>query len=308
VNRMTRSAIPALALAMASATCTALHHRDRSTGYVMANGINTYYERYGDGPPLILVHGAAMVAEAWRPQIEAFARHFTVYVPERRGVGRTGDIDGEWSYDGMAADTAAFLDAVKVRKAFVVGMSDGGNIGLILAYTRPDLVRRLVVSGANINPEGLGELKDEFAGMTPDQLLASAPPQVSPWLELQRRVSPDAGQNLIHSFAKMKRMWLNFEITPSQLARITVPTLVMGGDHDMIPVPHTVEIWASIPGATLCIAPDASHFWLEEKPELANEIILSFLLDSRIGIGPQAADESAQPDDGADRRDRPALE
>jgi pimeloyl-ACP methyl ester carboxylesterase len=72
-------------------------------------------------------------------------------------------------------------------------------------------------------------------------------------------------------------MWLNFDIAPSQIACISAPTLVMAGDQDMFPVSHTVEIWTSIPGAQLCIAPNASHFWLQEQPDLANQIILRFL-------------------------------
>ena len=244
--------------------------------YVDANGVHTYYQRHGVGPPLVLLHGAAMVAEGWQAQIEAFKPYFTVYVPERRGVGRTADVEGEWSYAGMAADTAAFMEAINIAHASVVGLSDGGIIGLILAYSHPELVGRLVVSGANIDPEGL----DEFERMTPEQFLASAPPQVLPWLELQRRVSPDHGQQLVAQFAKMKRMWLDLEIPPSDLSRISAPTLVMAGDHDMFPVAHTVKIWASIPEAKLCIAPDASHFWLQEKPDMANRIILDFLLAS----------------------------
>lgn len=270
--------IAALALILALGGCATGSPPTRFAGYVDANGVHTYYERHGSGPPLVLLHGAAMVAEAWGPQLEALSARFTVYVPERRGVGRTADIAGEWSYAGMAADAAAFLDAIKVRDASVVGLSDGGIIGLILAYSRRDLVRQLVVSGVNINPGGLGPLKDEFARMTPEEILSSAPPEVAPWLEVHRRVSPDRGGSLLQSFTKMKQMWLDLEIEPAQLARISAPTLVMGGDHDMIPVSHTVEIWASIPGATLCIAPDASHFWLEEKPDLANQIILGFLL------------------------------
>lgn len=282
---MNRSAIWALLLILPLASCAAGTHPSRTAGYVDANGVHSYYEIYGTGPPLVLLHGAAMLVEAWRPQIDALSGHFTVYVPERRGVGRTEDIPGEWSYSGMAADTAAFMDATKIKEAAVVGLSDGGIIALILAYTRPDLVGQLVVSGANLNPAGLGVFKDELARMTPEELLASVPPQVTPWLELQRRVSPDRGQSLVRSFAKMREMWLNFDIAHSQLARISAPTLVMAGDHDMIPVSHTVEIWTSIPGAQLCIAPDASHFWLEEEPELANRVILGFLLSQH----PQAA-------------------
>jgi pimeloyl-ACP methyl ester carboxylesterase len=268
----------ALIASFVATGCAVTHLPGRTAGYVDAGGVHTYYETHGSGPPLVLLHGAAMVAEAWRPQIDSFSRHFTVYVPERRGVGRTADIDGEWSYSGMASDTAAFMDALEIRSASVVGLSDGGIIALILASSRPDLVDRLVVSGANINPDGLGAFKDDFARLTPEEILASAPPQVAPWLEVQRQVSPDRGQNLLRSFAKMQRMWLNFEIPPSQLARISAPTLVMAGDHDMIPVSHTVQIREAIPGAKLCIAPDATHFWLEEKPELANRIILDFLL------------------------------
>ena len=221
-----------------------------------------------------------MVAEGWRPQVEDFSRHFTVYVPERRGVGRTSDVEGGWSYRDMAADTAAFMDALNIRKASVVGFSDGGNIALILAFTRPDLVDKLVVSGANLNPEGLGGLKDELKRMSTEEFLASAPPQVQPWLEVHRRVSPDGGRDLLKSFTKMKRMWLDFEIKVSNLGLISAPTLVMCGDHDMIPVSHTVEIWTAVHGAQLCVAPNASHFWLQEKPRLANEFILGFLLES----------------------------
>lgn len=267
-----------IVLMLGLAGCAARGHANRSAAFVDANGVHTYYERSGSGPPLVLLHGAAMVAESWRAQVDAFSPHFTVYVPERRGVGRTADVDGEWSYAGMAQDTAAFLDALGIRQAAVVGLSDGGNIGLILAYSRPDLVGQLVVSGANVNAEGLGPLKDEVAGATPEEILAGAPPQVVPWLEVHRRVSPDRGETLLLSFAKMKQMWLDFDVAHADLARVQAHTLVMAGDHDMIPVSHTVEIWQSIPGAQLCIAPGASHFWLQEKPDLANRIILSFLM------------------------------
>ena len=244
--------------------------------YVDANGVHTYYEQHGEGLPAVLLHGAAMVAEGWEPQIKALSKHFTVYVPERRGVGRTADIDGAWTYFEMARDTAAFMDALKIRGAAVVGLSDGGNIGLILAYSRPDLVRKLVVSGANSTAAGLGSFKDEVAQMTPEVLLTPPPPQVQPWIEVHRRVSPDRGADLVRSFAKMQRMWLDYEIPASALALISAPTLVMAGDQDLVSVTHTVEIWSAIPRAQLCIAPGAGHFWLQEMPELTNRILLDF--------------------------------
>ncbi len=248
--------------------------------YVEANGVHTYYEKHGNGPPAVLLHGAVMVAEGWQPQVGALAKHFTVYVPERRGVGRTPDIDSPWTYFDMALDMAAFMDVLNIRDAVILGFSDGGNIGLILAYSRPDLVSKLVVSGANANASGLGSFGDEVSQMTPSALLEGAPPQVHPWIEVHRRVSPDRGADLIKSIEKMMRMWLDYEISASSLESISVPSMVMAGDHDMIPVAHTVELWSSIPEARLCIVPGVGHFWLQEMPDLANRLVLDFFLGS----------------------------
>jgi len=247
--------------------------------YLDVNGVHTYYERYGDGPPVLLLHGAAMVAESWKPQVEALAGRFQVIVPERRGVGRTADIDGPWSYQGMAEDTAAFLRALGLSRVAVIGLSDGGNIGLILAYSHPELVGALIVSGANQNAEALGEFAGQLAQMSAEELIASAPPEVAPWLEVHRAVSPDRGTMLLQTFEKMKRMWLDYALTDEDLARISVPTLVMAGDRDMFSVEHTMRIWAAIPNASLCIAPNATHFWLQTQPALANQVILSFLIN-----------------------------
>ncbi len=269
-----------LALTLALAGCATSDRYDGFAGYVDANGVHTYYERCGKGPPLVLLHGAAMGAEGWRSQTSDLQRHFTVYVPERRGARRSADLVGEWSYAGMAADTAAFMDVIKIKDAAVVGLGDGGIIALLLAYSRPDLVSRLVVSGTNNNPGGLAAIEDELERTTPEEFLAGVPSQDVPWLEMHRRVSPDRGQRIFGPFAEVKRLRLDCEVAPSQLARISAPTLVMVGDDDMIPVSHAVEMWASVPDAKLCVVPDAGHFWLQEKPELANRIILDFLLAS----------------------------
>jgi pimeloyl-ACP methyl ester carboxylesterase len=245
--------------------------------YVDANGVHTYYEQHGSGPPAVLLHGAAMVVEAWQPQVSALSKYFTVYVPERRGVGRTPDIAGPWTYVAMARDMAAFMDALQIRQADIVGWSDGGNIGLILAYSRPDLAGKLVVSGANQDADGLGALK-YFTHLPPAMLLAAAPRHVVDWLEIHRRVSPDRGADLHRSFEKMQGMWVDYAIPTSSLSSISAPTLIMAGDHDLVPVAHTVKLWSAIPDAQLCIAPGADHFWLQEKPDLANRIMLDFLL------------------------------
>lgn len=260
--------------------CVGCAHRSetkKSSRYMDVDGVHLYYEVYGSGSPLVLLHGAAMVAEGWSPLIGRLAPHFTVYVPERRGLGRSNDREGEWTYAGMAGEMAGFMDRLGIRRAAIVGLSDGGNIGLILASTRPDLVSRLVVSGANFNVKGLGSLEAEFARMTPEEIISTAPPQVQPWIEIHKQVAPDRGANLLESFAKMKQMWLNYEIPESALKSISMPTLVMAGDRDLILTQHTVELWSAIPGAQLFIVPNADHFWLLTMPDLASQAILRFL-------------------------------
>lgn len=241
------------------------------------DGVSVYYEQRGTGPIVLLLHGAAMVAEGWAAQLAGLSGAYTVIAPERRGVGRTPDDARPWSYEGMADETAAFMDAMGITSADVVGLSDGGNIGLILAHRRPDLVRSLAVSGANASPEGLGEFADAVESMSATELLDDAPPQVQGWIAIHRQVAPDGGASLVHSFEKMQRMWLDFEITPDQLGQITAPTMVMAGDRDIIPVEHTVEIWGRIPNADLCIVPRADHFWMQDVPDLANKVLHRFL-------------------------------
>ena len=243
---------------------------------IEVDGLPTYYAERGSGPPLILLHGAAMVVEGWEAQIDVLSSRYLVLAPERRGVGRTPDREGPWTSEGMADDTAGFMEALGLQRSFVVGLSDGGNIGLILASRRPDLVAKLAVSGANSNADGLGEFKDAVIAMSPDDLLAGAPPEVQDWLAIHRRVAPDGGESLLESFRKMQRMWLEYEIPSADLASIARPTLIMAGDQDLIPISHTIDIWSAIPGAQLCIVPGADHFWMQTLPDIANAVLTRF--------------------------------
>ena len=244
--------------------------------YQAARGTRFYVTKVGAGPPLIYLHGAMQVAEDAARLATFLSASHTVYVPERRGVGRTADRAGDWTYVDMAADMAALMDALGVASAPVIGLSDGAIIGLILAGQRPDLVSRLLATGANTNPEGLGDFLSVVRSATPEQLLAGAPPQVQRFAAIQRQVSPDRGAALIASVGKMQRMWLNFEIPQAALGRIKAPTLVAAADGDTIPVEHTAGIWRAIPGAQLMIVPGADHFWITDTPEREADVLAGF--------------------------------
>src|SRR6266511_128744 len=137
--------------------------------YIEIGGLKTWYDEDGSGEPLMLLHGGLSPNETWGPQMPEFGKQFRVLAPERRGHGHTPDVDGPFSYDDMATDTIAFLEAVVDGPAHLVGWSDGGIIGLIVAMRRPDLVRKLVAISANFDTTGVPEeIQSQFLSMQPD--------------------------------------------------------------------------------------------------------------------------------------------
>lgn len=112
--------------------------------YVLLDGVCTWYDEQGDGDPLVLLHpgGAGVDARAFGANVKPLAARFRVYTPERRAHGRTPDVAGPITFDAMATDTIAFLEAVVGRRAHVVGCSDGGIVGLLVALRCPDLIDR----------------------------------------------------------------------------------------------------------------------------------------------------------------------
>ena len=117
--------------------------------YVSANGLQIYYEEYGQGEPLVLVHGGTETSQIWQAQIPTFAKHFRVLTPDCRGHGRTVNPSGTLSYRLMADDLAAFVHAVGLQKPLIYGYSDGGQIALEVGMRYPDLAQALVVGAAS---------------------------------------------------------------------------------------------------------------------------------------------------------------
>jgi pimeloyl-ACP methyl ester carboxylesterase len=242
-------------------------------GYVDVGTVNTWYDEAGSGDALVLLHGGLCSNDTWAAQMPSFAERFRVVAPERRGHGHTADVDGPLTYAAMADDTIAFLDMVVARPAHVVGWSDGGIIGLMVAIARPELVRKLVVIGANYDTDGLASGVDEMlAGMTPDG------EEVALFREAYERYSPDGPQHWPVLLAKFLEMAPREPHIPlDDLARIAAPTLVVVGDDDMIALEHTVALFRSIPNSELAVVPGTSHGVVLEKPELLNRIVIDFL-------------------------------
>src|SRR5262245_27645137 len=138
----------------------------RNGDYVDIGRIHCYYEVSGSGDPLVLLHGGMCTAETFDGQTPALAEHYRVYLPERRAHGRTSDVPGPITYEIMAQDTIAFIEAVGIERAHLVGWSDGALVGLLVALWRPELVGKLVLMAQSINWGGVRPELVTFLGHT----------------------------------------------------------------------------------------------------------------------------------------------
>jgi pimeloyl-ACP methyl ester carboxylesterase len=235
--------------------------------YLDASGVHTWYDEHGTGSPLILMHGGFSDASEFGANIPALAARFRVVTPERRGHGHTPDVAGPISYDLMADDTAAFLDALGIQRAHLVGHSDGANVALLVALARPDLVDRLVLISGNFRYDGL------VTGLDLGDLAAS-----TYLADAYAQVSPDGRDHFPVVAAKIEHMAATEPtLTTADLGRVRARTLVMAGDDDAIAPAHTDELYRGIPDSELAVIPGTSHALIIEKPALCNEIILDFL-------------------------------
>jgi pimeloyl-ACP methyl ester carboxylesterase len=245
-------------------------HSERS-GHAQANGIDIYYAEYGQGSPVILLHGGLANADYWGNQIKALAPYHTVIVMDSRGHGRSTRNSQPFGYDLMADDVVALMDFLKVRKADIVGWSDGGILGLDLAMRYPDRVGRIFAFGANTMTSGVRDGTDK------NPIFAAYVERARQEYEVYS-ATPKEYEAFVEQIAKMWATQPSW--TDTQLKSITAPVLVVDGDHDeAIKREHTEYIAATIPGAGLLILPNASHFAFLQDPELFNYAILHFLGD-----------------------------
>ena len=240
--------------------------------YIECGGVNTWYEVEGDGDPLVLLHGGMTDSRQFGLNVGALAERHRVLLPDRRGHGRTADVEGPISYEVMAADTVAFLEAVGCGPAHLVGHSDGGNVALLVALHRPDLVREVVMIGGNFAPGGLVP-----GALDPDEML--------PFVQgAYGEVSPDGIDHLPVVIAKVARMWAEEPLlTEADLAQVSRRVLVMVGDDDAVTLEHTVALYRGLSGSELAVVPGTSHLLPLEKPDLVNRLILDF-----VGADPPA--------------------
>ena len=219
-----------------------------------------YYEIYGKGEPLLLIHGNAGSINNFSGQIPYFAQNYQVIVADSRSHGKSVDPTDSLSYEMMAEDFNVLLDVLNVKSCNVIGWSDGGNNGLLLAIHHPGKVKRLAITGANIGIDSSAIANDI---VSIDQL--------GPLYKLEQ--TPEVKNTI--KLTKLLFMLPNISL--SQLQAINCPTLVIGGDHDVILPKHTMLIAENIPQSTLWILPNSGHSTLINYKNQFNKTVEDFL-------------------------------
>lgn len=233
------------------------------------NGIDLYYEIYGQGEPLLLLHGGLGNGTYFRNQIPVFAAKYQVIVVDSRGHGRSTFDDQPISYELMASDVLALLDQLKIAKAGIVGWSDGGIIGLEIAIHHPERLTKVVAYGANFDPTGVrldigqNAYFNAYIAKAYEDYLALSP-QPERW---------DA------FLANISNMWATEpNYSDDQLKSITTPFLILdGAKEEAIDLNQTKLMALLIPNASLTIMPDTGHFAMFEQPQEFNTIALNYL-------------------------------
>ena len=236
---------------------------DRAAGHTFTHdGVKLYYEVYGAGEPLLLVHGNGGSIADLSAQIAHFRKRYKVIAMDSRDQGKSGDSPDKLTYEKMTDDLAALLDHLKVGPVNVLGWSDGGIEALLLGIRHPKKVKKIAAMAANLNPSEQA-LYPEFKALVKSMISA---------IPAAERDKPQGKREL-----KVTSMMLDEpNIDVKALEAITAPTLVLASDHDIIRDEHTVEIYHHIPNSQLAIFPNATHMIPFDDPALFNATVERF--------------------------------
>jgi pimeloyl-ACP methyl ester carboxylesterase len=244
----------------------------RTAAFTDIDGLETYYETQGVGAPVVLLHGGMATNASWGAQFAGLAPTRQVIAPERQAHGHTPDRPGPLTYDAMTAHTVRLLETLGLGAADLVGWSDGGMIGFLIAARHPHLVRSLTLIGSGFASSGY--VPGSIASLT---ALPADHDEMTTVAALYAEASPDGPAHFAAVWAKVAAMWDEPFDWSDELERITCPVLVLIGDDDCITVPHADELARRVRDGRLAVVPGASHVVPMEQPDLVNRLILEFL-------------------------------
>jgi pimeloyl-ACP methyl ester carboxylesterase len=250
--------------AVAPATAAVKYGANAAAGRTFTHdGVKLYYEVYGTGEPLLMVHGNGGSISDLRNQIAHFRKRYMVIAMDSRDHGRSADSAEALTYEKMTDDQAALLEHLKVGPVNVLGWSDGGIEALLLGIRHPAKVKKLVAMAANLNPSA-----DAFS------------PDILDLIKTMMAGIPAAERDTPSGKRALKvtgMMLVEPHIDVKALETITAPTLVLAADHDVIRDEHTIDIYHHVPNSQLAIFPNATHMIPYDDPATFNATVERFL-------------------------------
>ena len=255
--------------------------------YVTVDGTRLYYETHGDGEPLLLIHGLGSSTRDWEYQIPVFAKSYQVVVYDVRGHGRSDKPPGPYHLPLFARDAAQLMESLGLPPAHIVGISMGGMIAYQLAVSFPGKARCLIV--VNANPElPLTTWRDRvlfwqrllivrLLGMRKMGEVLSNRLFVKPEQETLRKIFVERwAENDPRAYLTAMRAIFGWSVV-DQLDAIQIPVLIIAADQDYTPVEEKERYAAMMPRAQVVRVDDSRHATPVEKPDVFNQIVLSYL-------------------------------
>ena len=274
---MIRSALVAGALLLAGATAAAAQG---AGSRVDVNGMQMYYEVSGEGTPLVVLHGAYMDIPSMGAIIPKLAETHKVYALEFQGHGRTTDIDRPITYQNLADDVAAFMDAVGLEKADVFGYSMGAGAGLQFAIRHPDRINKLVAASVAYDLEGWQPaFRDFIPQMTVEGFL-----QMPYFKKLN-----EERENFPALIAKLIQLEKEPMAWEADVKALKLPVLIIAGDADVSTLEHNVAMFRllgggvmgdmgqPLPASRLAVMPATAHTAVITQPDMLHAFIEPFL-------------------------------
>jgi pimeloyl-ACP methyl ester carboxylesterase len=234
--------------------------------YAVVNGVKLYYEVYGEGEPLVLLHGNGGNIAAMKNQIAYFTKHYKVIAMDCRGRGKSELGPVPLTYDNMTKDLASLLEQLHEAPAYIVGRSDGGIISLLMAINYPERVKKVAAFGANLVPGSTALYPQILDQMKNERQHAE-----------EMMAKHDTSRNWLLVYQLNRMMETQPNISAQDLHKIQAPVLVMSTDRDLIPEEHTLLIYRNIPKANLSISPGETHWITSTNPDLFNATVAKFL-------------------------------
>lgn len=242
---------------------------------VRVRDIEMYYRNHGrpDGEPLVLLHNFTSTGRVFDPVLGQLGEKYRLIVPDWRGHGRTTNPGGEITHSELAKDIAAFAAAIGLDRAHYCGLSSGGMQLLFLAIEQPRLIHSLTLVSANYN-------FDEFVKSRVRKIRDNDGPK---WVNRLNALheethGPDYANTVLDLWVKSVHQPDELPFTPTELGKITCPTLILQGDRDeFFPIRVPVTMYQSIKNAELCILPNCGHMVPVESPNLFLITMIDFI-------------------------------